>query len=99
MPGPPEDAETNVKHPALNDPTSPALDVEAIEGVYLRKGTDPIPNVRAVGELDDRLEILGVAVEIHSEGRPTQHFSRRGPIWLGLAAGLRFDLARLPGAP
>jgi len=97
--GPPEDAETNVKHPALNDPTSPALDVEAIEGVYLRKGTDPIPNVRAVGELDDRLEILGVAVEIHSAGRPTQYFSRRGPIWLGLAAGLRFDLARLPGAP
>jgi hypothetical protein len=97
--GSPQDAETNVKHPKLNDPTSPALDLEAVEGIYLRKGTDPIPNVRAVGELDDRLEILGVAVEIHSAGRPTQHFARRGPIWLGLAAGLRFDLARLPGTP
>lgn len=95
----PKDAATNVKHAELNDPTAPTLDAEAIEGVYLRKGTDPIPNVRAVGELDDRLEILGVAVEIHSEGRPALHFSRRGPIWLGLAAGLRFDLARLPGAP
>jgi hypothetical protein len=93
-----QDAATNVKHAELNDPTTPILDAEAIEGVYLRKGTDPIPNVRGVGELDDRLEILGVAVEIHAEGRPVLHFARRGPIWLGLAAGLRFDLARLPGA-
>lgn len=97
--GAPKDAATNVKHAELNDPNSPALDLDAIEGVYLRKGTDPIPNVRAVGELDDRLEVLGVAVEIHAEGRAEPvRYARRGPIWLGLAAGLRFDLARLSGA-
>lgn len=95
-----KDAAANVKHPELNDPTAPALCADELEGVYLRKGTDPIPNVRAVGELDDRLEVLEVAVEIHADGRPAPiHFARRGPIWLGLAAGLRIDLARLPGAP
>ena len=96
----PKDPATNVKHPELNDPTSPPLDLEAIEGVYLRKGTDPIPNVRGVAELDDRLEVISVEVEIHAEGRAVPvRFARRGPIWLGLAAGLRFDLARLTGAP
>jgi hypothetical protein len=98
--GSPKDPATNVKHAELNDPTAPALDLEEIEGIYLRKGTDPIPNVRAVGELDDRLEILSVSVDLHAEGPPTPtRYSRRGPIWLGLAAGLRFELARLPGAP
>jgi hypothetical protein len=98
--GSPKHAATNVKHPELNDPSSPSLDLAAIEGVYLRKGTDPIPNVRAVGELDDRLEVVEIAVEIHGEGQPAPvRYERRGPIWLGLAAGLRFDLARLPGAP
>lgn len=97
--GPSRDAATNVKHAELNDPTFPGLDADAIEGVYLRKGTDPIPNVRAVGELDDRLEVLSAAVEIHTDGETAPiRFARRGPIWLGLAAGLRFDLARLPGA-
>lgn len=97
--GPSRDPATNVKHPELNDPTFPVLDAEAIEGVYLRKGTDPIPNVRAVGELDDRLEVLVASVEIHADGGSGPiRFGRRGPIWLGLAAGLRFDLARLTGA-
>jgi hypothetical protein len=96
--GPSQDATTNVKHPELNDPTFPGLDAETIAGVYLRKGTDPIPNVRAVGELDDRLEVLSANVEIHIDGQDPIRFGRRGPIWLGLAAGLRFELARLPGA-
>jgi hypothetical protein len=97
--GPSGDAATNVKHPELNDPTAPGLDADAIEGVYLRKGTDPIPNVRAVSELDDRLEVLTAEVEIHTQdGQGPIRFARRGPIWLGLAAGLRFELARLPGA-
>lgn len=93
------DAATNVKHPELNDPTFPGLDAETIEGVYLRKGTDPIPNVRAVGELDDRLEVLSASVDIHVDGEQGPiRYGRRGPIWLGLAAGLRFNLARLTGA-
>lgn len=97
--GSPKDAATNVKHAELNDPCAPALDAAEIQGVYLRKGNDPIPNVRAVGELDDRLEVSHAAVVIHAEGGPPQHFGRRGPLWLGLAAGLRFELARLSGAP
>lgn len=98
--GAPEDSTTNVKHPELNDPTAPPLDLDAIDGVYLRKGTDPIPNVRGVAELDDRLEVLSVEVDLHGQGLAVPvRFARRGPIWLGLAAGLRFDLARLPGAP
>jgi hypothetical protein len=98
--GPSSDPATNVKHPELNDPTAPGLDADAIEGVYLRKGTDPIPNVRGVAELDDRLEVLTASVEIHANGaRAPIRFERRGPIWLGLAAGLRFDLARLSGLP
>jgi len=97
--GAPKNPATNVKHPDLNDPTTPPLDLDAIDGVYLRKGTDPIPNVRGVAELDDRLEVLSAEVDLHAEGQPLPiRFARRGPIWLGLAAGLRFDLARLPGA-
>jgi hypothetical protein len=96
----PQDAAANVKHAELNDPTVPPVCADALEGVYLRKGTDPIPNVRAVGELDDRLEILDASVEVHAEGRAAPlRFERRGPIWLGLAAGLRFDLARRSGTP
>ena len=91
---------TNVKHPELNDPTEPVIDADAIAGVYLRKGTDPIPNVRAVGELDDRLQVIAATVDIHAENGSTPiRFGRRGPIWLGLASGLRFELARLSGAP
>jgi hypothetical protein len=96
--GSPKEASTSVKNAELNDPTCPALDAADVAGVYLRKGTDPIPNVRAVAELDDRLEVVEVAVSIHAEGVPPLDFARRGPIWLGLAAGLRFELARLPGA-
>ena len=89
--------DANVKFPELNDPTSPPLDLQAIAGVYLRKGQDPIPNVRAVGEMDDRLEIVNAEVVIHG-AEDTARFGRVGPIWLGLNAGLRIDLARLDPA-
>ena len=96
--GPSREPTTNVKHPDLNDPTDPGIDADAIAGVYLRKGTDPIPNVRAVGELDDRLQVVAATVDIHAEnGSSPIRFGRRGPIWLGLASGLRFELARLSG--
>ena len=93
----PGDTDANVDMAELNDPTSPPLDSEAITDVYLRKGLDPIPNVRAVGELDDRLEVMEAEVSIHGEGEP-QRFFRSGPLWLGLNAGLQIDLARLDEA-
>ena len=92
--GAPDDPETNVAHPELNDPTNPPLDAESVTGVYVRKGFDPIPNVRAVGEMDDRLEAIEVEIEIHAQGRPKPiRFQRQGPIWLGLVAGLRMEMA------
>jgi hypothetical protein len=89
------EANTNVAFPELNDPTSPPIDAAAIEGVYLRKGLDPIPNVRALGELDDRIEVVEVEVEIfaHGEAKPLR-FARSGPIWLGLVCGLHFEIPR-----
>lgn len=87
-------ADSNVAFPELNDPTAPPFDTRTITGVYLRKGLDPIPNVRAVGEMDDRLEIVEASVEIHSEAGILR-FHRAGPLWLGLNAGLTMDLARL----
>jgi len=97
--GPPDDPETNVDHPEFNDPTAPPIPAASITGVYLRKGFDPIPNVRGVGEMDDRLEIAEAAVEIESAGAVTAiRFQRAGPIWLGLTAGLRFDLPRCEDA-
>jgi len=91
--GSPDDRETNVAHPELNDPSSPALDAAEITGIFIRKGFEPIPNVRGVAEMDDRLEITEVEIEIHVEGRPEpiRHY-RRGPIWLGLICGLRLEV-------
>jgi hypothetical protein len=91
--GSPDDRETNVAHPELNDPSSPTLDATRIESIYLRKGFEPIPNVRAVGEMDDRLEIVEAEVLLHVAGRsePIRYF-RPGPIWLGLVCGLRFEI-------
>ena len=95
----PEDPETNVEHPELNDPTAPPIDAASLTGVYLRKGFDPIPNVRGVGEMDDRIEISEAEVEIESEGAVKAiRFNRSGPIWLGLVAGVRFDLSRCEDA-
>jgi len=96
--GPADDAETNVAHPAFNDPTSPAIDASRIQSVYLRKGFEPLPNVRGLGEMDDRLEVLEAELTIYVEGcaKPLRHL-RRGPIWLGLVSGLRLDLPPVEG--
>lgn len=95
--GPASGSDTNVKQPELNDPTVPPLDAAGITGVYLRKGLDPIPNVRAVGELDDRLELAEAEVAIHAGGDVLRFF-RAGPVWLGLCAGMQIELARLDTA-
>ena len=91
--GQPEDRATNVDHPELNDPTTPPLDAALIASVYIRKGFEPVPNVRAVAEMDDRLEILESQVEIEVEGGAEPlRFRRQGPLWLGLVSGLRIEL-------
>jgi len=87
------DPDTNVAHAELNDPTAPPLDATGVRGVYVRKGLDPVPNVRAVGEMDDRVEVAEVEVELHVAGGPPRRFLRKGPVWLGLVCGLRLDLA------
>ena len=93
--GAPDDPATNLEHPELNDPTSPALAAADVSGVYLRKGFEPIPNVRGRGEMDDRVEVAAAAVEISVEGRPKAlRFARQGPLWLGLAAGLEMEIPR-----
>jgi len=94
--GPADDPDTNVANPELNDPTSPSIEAAAIESLYLRKGLDPIPNVRALGEMDDRLEIVEAAIEVYAEGRSKPlRFERAGPIWLGLVCGLCFEVPRV----
>jgi hypothetical protein len=91
--GAPDDPETNVEHPAFNDPGQPPIDADDIASAYLRKGFEPVPNVRALAEMDDRLEIEHVEVEISAAGEPKpRRFARRGPIWLGLVAGLRLEI-------
>ncbi len=91
----PDDPETNVAHPELNDPARPPLDAARITSVYLRKGFEPIPNVRGVGEMDDRLELDRAEVEIDAEYEPKAFlFLRQGPIWLGLVSGLHFEIPR-----
>lgn len=93
------DPAVNVAHAELNDPTDPAIDAAAITEVYLRKGLDPIPNVRALGELDDRLEIAEVEIELHVQGEPKpRRFARGGPIWLGLVCGLQLSVPRVDAA-
>ena len=90
-----DDPETNVAHPKLNDPARPPIDAARITSVYLRKGFEPIPNVRALGEMDDRLELDWAEVEIDAENEPkAATFLRHGPIWLGLVSGLHFEVPR-----
>jgi hypothetical protein len=91
--GAPDDPETNVEHPALNDPSQPPMDADDIAGAYLRKGFEPVPNVRALAEMDDRVEIAHIEVEVSAAGEPKpRRFERRGPIWLGLVAGLHLEI-------
>jgi len=93
--GQPDDPETNVDHPELNDPTAPPIDATSVTGAYLRKGFEPIPNVRGIGEMDDRIEITEVSIEIEPEGATKAiRFERTGPIWLGLVSGIRFEMPK-----
>jgi hypothetical protein len=93
--GPPDSRETSVSHPELNDPTNPALHLDGVERVTLVKGTEPIPNVRGVGEMDDRLLVEEAEVVIHSGGTAAARFHREGPFWLGLVCGLTLELPRV----
>ena len=93
--GAPDAPDTNVAPPELNAPPRPPIDLGDIVGVSLVKGMEPIPNVRGIGELDDRLEVAYVEVEIQCSpgGRGTRD-TRAGPLWLGLASGFSIELAR-----
>ncbi|NNL65748.1 MAG: hypothetical protein HKP30_05860 [Myxococcales bacterium] len=91
--GAPDDGETNVAEPALNDPNAPALDAARIQGLYLRKRQDAFPNVRGMGELDDRLQVEAVEATLECADGSTHRYARRGPIWLGLTSGLSIELA------
>jgi hypothetical protein len=52
-----------------------------------------VPNVRGLGEMDDRLELDEVEVEIHADGRAhALRFLRTGPLWLGLVCGLQLEI-------
>jgi hypothetical protein len=94
--GAPQDPETNVAHPDLNDPNTPSLDANALTGVALRKGLEPIPNVRGLGEMDDRLQLASAEVELQVEGEPRpRRWRLAGPLWLGLICGLSASLARV----
>jgi hypothetical protein len=96
--GAPGDPETNVKQPELNDPTSPPLTLAGIDRVAIHKGFQPLPNVRGVGEMDDRIELTSVEVEIQSKHEAGgKRFRRDGPIWLGLVCGLSVELGSVDG--
>jgi len=95
--GAPNDGQTNVASPELNDPTSPPLASEQVTGVYLRKRQEPIPNVRGVGELDDRLQLDSVEVLLEGDSG-ARCFRRQGPVWLGLACGMSLDLPCADGS-
>lgn len=95
----PAEPDTNVERPELNDPAAPPIDLAGVEGVYLRKGLDPIPNVRGHGELDDRIQVEWIEAALHGAGdAPPLRFARRGPFWLGLVCGLFIQLAPAEGA-
>ena len=90
--GPPDSPDTNIVHPELNDPTTPSLDLRGIHSVKLIKGLEPLPNVRGVGEMDDRLLIDEIEVTLHAKGQEPRRFYRDGPHWLGLICGMVLEL-------
>jgi hypothetical protein len=91
-----KDSATNVSHPELNDPGAPSMSLDAVSTVRLIKGQEPLPNVRGVGEMDDRLLVERVEVELRcAGGAPSRHFERQGPIWLGLVCGLSIELSEV----
>lgn len=91
------DPESNAAMPELNDPAQPSIRAAGIESAYLRKGLDPIPNVRGHGEMDDRIQIESIAVILHTDDGELR-FGRGEPFWLGLVCGLSMELARLDDA-
>lgn len=93
--GPPDAPETSVSHPDLNDPTTPPIFLEGIDRVELIKRMEPLPNVRGLGEMDDRLLIEEVEVLVECAGIPPTRFYRAGPHWLGLVCGLILELPRV----
>jgi hypothetical protein len=57
---------------------------------------EPIPNVRGVGEMDDRLELEEIEVEIYAADSPKpRRYFRQGPLWLGLVCGLSVEVAAI----
>ena len=91
--GAPDDPETNVSNPELNDPTRPPLPRAGIERIALWKGMEPLPNVRGLGEMDDRLQVEEIEVELHVTDRAKPaRFVRQGPLWLGLVCGQSFEI-------
>lgn len=89
------DPESNVAMPDLNDPARPSIQSGAIEGAYLRKGLDPIPNVRGHGEMDDRIQIESIEVTLHTHDGSEVRFGRGEEFWLGLVCGLFMELPRV----
>jgi hypothetical protein len=97
--GGPNDPETNVANPDLNDPTDPPLDANRVLGISIRKGLDPIPNVRGRGELDDRVQLVAVEVDLYVDGQPApRRWIQEGSVWLGLVCGMRMSLVASDGA-
>lgn len=92
-----DDPESNVAMPDLNDPARPAIHSGAVKGAYLRKGLDPIPNVRGHGEMDDRIQIESIEVTLRTQDGAELRFGRSGEFWLGLVCGLFMELAPLDG--
>ena len=93
--GPPDDPETNVAHAELNDPAASPMAAKSLARVVLRKSMEPIPNVRGLGEMDDRVQIARVSVAIETAGTSEEiRWEREGPFWLGLVCGLAVDLER-----
>ena len=91
--GPPGQPDTNVAHPEINDPTTSPLYAQWIQRVVIYKGMEPIPNVRGLGEMDDRVQIERVTLELECAGDESPvRYERRGPFWLGLVCGLAVDL-------
>ncbi len=87
-----DDGRVNVAEPQLNDPTQPMIDGDGVASAYIIKRLDAFPNVRGVGELDDRLQLESATVSLEFADGSVRRFHREGPIWLGLTCGLRFDL-------
>ena len=89
----PSDPDTNVAHAELNDPSTTPLYARWIQRAVLYKGMEPIPNVRGLGEMDDRVQIERVTLELERAGDDHSIcYERRGPFWLGLVCGLEIDL-------